>query len=75
MDNINGLIDNPKAGPFVLGAVQSKKTIERLAAAEKLPGKVWLKSRTFENPMFKNARVATPVVVEVEASKKEDFQR
>lgn len=74
-DNINGLIDNPKAGPFVLGAVQNKKTSERVIEAEKLPGKVWLKSRTFENPMFKNARVATPVIVEVDASKKDIFSK
>src|SRR5688572_23716498 len=75
VDNINGLIDNPKAGPFVLGAVQNKKTSERLIEAEKLPGKVWLKSRTFENPMFKDARVATPVIVEVDSSKKDIFSK
>lgn len=72
---INGLIDNPKAGPFVLGAVQSKKTTERVVEAESLPGKVWLKSRTFENPMFKKARVATPVVVEIDSSKKDVFSK
>jgi phenylacetic acid degradation protein paaN len=75
VDNINGLVDNPKAGPFVLGAVQNKKTSERVVEAEKLPGKVWLKSRSFENPMFKNARVATPVIVEVDASKKDVFSK
>jgi acyl-CoA reductase-like NAD-dependent aldehyde dehydrogenase len=73
VDNLNGLIDNPKAGPFVLGAVQNKKTSERVIESEKIPGKVWLKSRPFENPMFKNARLSTPVVVEVDASKKEIF--
>lgn len=73
VDSVNGLVDNPKAGPFVLGAVQNKKTCERTLAAEQLPGKVWLKSRTFENPMFKKARIATPVVVEVDSSKKEVF--
>jgi phenylacetic acid degradation protein paaN len=73
--NINGLIDNPKAGPFVLGAVQNKKTSERVIEAEQLPGKVWLKSRAFENPIFKKARLATPVVVEVDASKKEIFSK
>lgn len=72
---INSLVDNPKAGPFVLGAVQSKKTAERVAEAAHLPGKVWLKSRVFENPMFKNARVATPVVVEVDSSKKDVFSK
>lgn len=75
VEQINSLIDNPKAGPFVLGAVQNKKTKERVIEAEKLPGKVWLKSRVFENPMFKNARVATPVVVEVDAAKKDVFSK
>ncbi|MEQ9592031.1 MAG: phenylacetic acid degradation protein PaaN [Cyclobacteriaceae bacterium] len=75
VDSVNGLVDNPKAGPFVLGAVQNKKTCDRVLEAEKLPGKVWLKSRTFENPMFKNARVATPIVVEVPSSKKEIFSK
>ncbi|MDZ4714240.1 MAG: phenylacetic acid degradation protein PaaN [Cytophagales bacterium] len=75
VDNLNSLVDNPKAGPFVLGAVQNKKTKERVAEAEKLPGKVWLKARPFENPMFKNARLSTPVVVEVDASKKEIFSK
>jgi len=72
---LNGLIDNPKAAPFVLGAIQNPKTMERVAAAEKLPGKLWLKSRAFENPMFKNARVGTAVVIEVDASKKEIFSK
>jgi phenylacetic acid degradation protein paaN len=75
VDSINSLVDNPKAGPFVLGAVQNKKTCDRVVEAESLPGKVWLKSRTFENPMFKKARVATPVVVEIDGSKKEIFSK
>jgi phenylacetic acid degradation protein paaN len=72
---INGLIDNPKAGPFVLGAVQNQKTCSRITDAEKLPGKVWLRSRTFENPQFKNARVATPVVVEVDSANREVYSK
>jgi phenylacetic acid degradation protein paaN len=72
---LNSLIDNPKAAPFVLGAIQNPKTKERVVEAEKLPGKVWLKSRVFENPMFKNARLITPVVVEVDATKKEIFSK
>ncbi len=75
IDNLNGLIDNPKAGPFVLGAVQNKKTQDRVLESEKLPGKVWLKSRAFENSQFKNARIATPVVVEVKSSQKEIFSK
>ena len=74
-DTINGLVDNPKAGPFVLGAVQNKKTSDRVKEAETLPGKIWLKSRTFENPMFKTARVATPMLVEVNASDKNVYAK
>ncbi len=73
VDNINGLADNPKAGPFVLGSIQNKRTCDRIGQAEKIKGKVWLKSRALENPMFRNARVFTPVVVEVDASNKEVF--
>ena len=30
--SITGLADNPKAGPFVLGAIQNKKTYDRITA-------------------------------------------
>ncbi|MDH4089570.1 MAG: phenylacetic acid degradation protein PaaN [Cyclobacteriaceae bacterium] len=73
VDNINSLVDNPKAGPYVLGAIQNKKTCDRIVDVEKLQAKVWLKSRVFDNPMFKNARLATPVVLEIDASKEELF--
>src|SRR5688500_3582683 len=72
-DTITGIADNPKAGPFVLGAIQNKKTCDRITDTEKIPGKIWLKSRKLENPMFKNARVFTPIVVEVDASRKDIF--
>lgn len=75
VDNINALVDNPKAGPFVLGAIQNKKTCERITECENLPGKVWLRSRAIENPQFKNARVHTPALIEVDASQKELFSR
>ena len=74
-DNVTALVDNPKAGPFVLGAIQNKRTCDRVAEAEKLPGKVWVKSRSLENPMFKNARIATPVIIEVNASQADVFGR
>ena len=68
VNNIHSIVDNPKAGPFVLGAIQNRATCERLAEAAKIKGKVWLQSRPLENPMFKNARVFTPLVVEVDVA-------
>ncbi len=74
-DNVNGLVDNPKAGPFVLGAIQNPKTCDRINEAEEIGGKVWLSSRTIENPMFKNARIATPVILEMDASDEDKFSK
>jgi phenylacetic acid degradation protein paaN len=73
VDQINGLVDNPKAGPFVLGTIQNPRTCERIDTAAELGGKVWLESRTIENPMFPNARVATPVILELNASDKDKY--
>ncbi len=73
VENINGLVDNPKAGPFVLGAIQNKNTCDRVAETGKIGGKILLESRSIENPMFKNARISTPVVMEVSSDDKEKF--
>lgn len=73
VDNINGLVDNPKAGPFVLGTIQNPATSERIKKVVDMGGKVWLESRSIENPMFKGARVATPVVVELSSDDREKF--
>ena len=76
VDSINSLVDNPKAGPFVLGTIQNKATCDRtVTAAENLGGKVWLQSRSIENPMFKNARTQTPVVIELSSADKEKFSK
>ncbi|MGW8122987.1 phenylacetic acid degradation protein PaaN [Roseivirga echinicomitans] len=74
VDFTNGLIDNPKAGPFVLGAIQNPNTGERTTnAAKALGGKVWLETRTLENPIFATARTQTPIVIELNSSEKEKF--
>jgi phenylacetic acid degradation protein paaN len=75
IDNVNALVDNPKAGPFVLGAIQNKKTCDRVTEAQSLPGKVWLQSKKIDNPQFKNARIATPTVIEIDARQKDLFSK
>jgi phenylacetic acid degradation protein paaN len=75
VEQFNGLIDNPKAGPFVLGAIQNPATCDRVESSKNLPGKVLLESRSIENPMFKNARIATPTLIEVDASQVDVFAR
>ena len=73
IEQFNGLIDNPKAGPFVLGAIQNPATCDRVEGSKNLPGKVLLESRNIENPMFKNARIATPTLIELDASQIDVF--
>ena len=72
-ENISSLADNPKAGPFVLGAIQNPNTKAHIEDAKRLGGKVWLESRGIENSMFKEARTATPIVVEMATKDKEKF--
>jgi phenylacetic acid degradation protein paaN len=75
VEHFNGLIDNPKAGPFVLGAIQNPATCERVESVGQMPGKVILESRRIENPMFKNARIATPALVVIEADQVDTFSK
>ncbi len=65
---INSLVDNPKAGPFVLGAIQNPATLERANNPNISGAKVLLASKKVENPQFPNARTASPVLLEVDAS-------
>jgi acyl-CoA reductase-like NAD-dependent aldehyde dehydrogenase len=70
------LVDNPKAGPFVLGAIQNPMTCERAVnAAKELGGKVWLETRTIVNPIFETTRTQTPVVIELNSADKDKFSK
>jgi phenylacetic acid degradation protein paaN len=70
-ENVSALVDNPKAGPFVLGAIQSPNTVSRISGFES--GNSVLKEREIENPIFKNARTLSPRVVLMDTSEKSKF--
>jgi acyl-CoA reductase-like NAD-dependent aldehyde dehydrogenase len=61
-------VDNPKAGPGTLGAIQADITYNRVNEALNLGGKVILPSKSILNEEFKDARIATPVVIELDKS-------
>ncbi|MBX3102306.1 MAG: phenylacetic acid degradation protein PaaN [Bacteroidetes bacterium] len=65
---VAGLAGHEKAGPAVLGAIQNPATARRVRQASQL-GKVLLESRTIANPEFPDARTASPLILEVPASK------
>lgn len=73
VEHTNGLVDNPKAGPFVLGAIQNKATCERIEGVADLKGSVVLESRAIENPMFPNARVQSPVLMTIDEDEMETY--
>lgn len=70
--NIELLLGNPKAAPFVAGAIQSPNTLERIKYAATI-GKVWLESRSIENSQFPEARTASPLILEVAAKDAEIY--
>ncbi|QNL20802.1 phenylacetic acid degradation protein PaaN [Hyphobacterium sp. CCMP332] len=70
---VNSLVNNPKAGPFVLGAIQNPATIERMKNLNF--GNNILAENKIENPMFKEARVMTPKLSVVDKKDREHFKK
>ena len=72
---ITGLVDNPKAGPGTLGAIQAEVTHKRVLDAKNLGGNLVLESKSIVNEEFKDARIATPAVIEVDKSQGAVYNR
>lgn len=72
---ITGLVDNPKAGPGTLGAIQTEATFKRTNEAKNLGGNLILDSKTIKNEEFVDARIATPVVIEVDKTQKDIYNQ
>ncbi|MDX5420109.1 MAG: phenylacetic acid degradation protein PaaN [Hymenobacteraceae bacterium] len=72
---VTALVNNPKAAPHILGAIQNPATVERVKSAGSIKGKEVLSTCDFSNPMFENARTCTPVIYEVDATEKESYSR
>ncbi len=74
-DAVSGLVNNPKAGPGTLGAIQSDVTFNRAKNANNLGAKVVLEGAAIENPEFTSARICTPAILEVDASQIEVYEK
>ncbi|MBC5772821.1 phenylacetic acid degradation protein PaaN [Pontibacter sp. KCTC 32443] len=74
-DAVTGLVNNPKAGPHILGAIQNPATTARVKEAASIGGNAVLTTCDFSNPMFANARTCSPVIYEVDAADKESYSR
>lgn len=72
---VKGLYENPKAGPFVLGAIQNQATCDRAMGSASLNAKLLLAPGSLANPQFANARTVTPAVYEVSVSDKATYAK
>ncbi|MES2379977.1 MAG: phenylacetic acid degradation protein PaaN [Bacteroidota bacterium] len=70
---ITNLVDNPKAGPGTLGAIQTEATFKRTKEAKNNGGKLILDTKAIKNEEFVDARIATPVIMEVSKEQKNIF--
>ncbi|MEN3026449.1 MAG: phenylacetic acid degradation protein PaaN [Chlorobiota bacterium] len=61
---VDALVQNPKAGPPTLGAIQNERTLQRVREAEALGLPVLRASTPIQHPEFPEARTATPLFLE-----------
>jgi len=70
VDQTRGLVEHPKAGHAVAGAIQSKATMERVAKAKDIGGKVLLENKAIANPEFPEAQTQSPIIIELSRDKR-----
>ncbi|TVQ51089.1 MAG: phenylacetic acid degradation protein PaaN [Phycisphaerales bacterium] len=72
---VDWFLGEPKRAVEVLGAIQNPATVERIEQAKKDGGEVLRDSGRVENEMFKDARQHSPVILKVDAAKKDLYMR
>jgi len=70
VDQTRGLVEHPKAGHAVAGAIQSKATMERVLKAKDIGGKVLLENKAIANPEFPDAKTQSPIIIELARDKR-----
>ncbi|MDX1907153.1 MAG: aldehyde dehydrogenase family protein [Bacteroidia bacterium] len=68
-ETVRQLVTNPKMGAGLLGAIQQEATLTRAQQARELGAKVLLDLQEVSNPEFPQARMASPVILEVPADR------
>ncbi len=66
-DAFNGLVQHPKAGPGTIGAIQADTTYKRVQEFAAQFPQALVASQHITNEEFKDARIASPLVVELTA--------
>lgn len=71
---VRNLVENPKMGPFTLGAIQNDLTMNRVEAA-KAGATIALDSIAVTNPEFPEARIKSPVVLVTDAAHSDQWRK
>ncbi|HNB21754.1 MAG TPA: aldehyde dehydrogenase family protein, partial [Candidatus Melainabacteria bacterium] len=71
VDQTRGLVEHPKAGHAVAGAIQSQATMERVLKAKDIGGKVLLENKAIANPEFPEAKTQSPIIIELAKDKRD----
>lgn len=72
--SLEKLLGEDERAVQILGGIQNDATEQRIAETAKT-GRVLLDSRTIEHPEFKDARVRTPLVIEIDASEDATYEQ
>ena len=72
---VDWLLGDPKRGAEILGAIQNERTADRVAEAAADGATVLRASTPVENEMFPEARVCSPLILQVDASRTDLFLR
>lgn len=70
VDQTRGLVEHPKAGHAVAGAIQSKATMDRVLKAKEIGGNVLLENKAIANPEFPDAQTQSPIIIELAKDKR-----
>ena len=74
IDQLAALINNEK-GAQLLGAILDPETILKVEKLEKQNGRLLFKAAPFQHPEYKNARTLSPMIMELDPSQKDVYQR
>jgi phenylacetic acid degradation protein paaN len=73
-ESISKLLSDPVRAVEILGAIQNASILDRLERAREL-GKIVLDSHSIDHPQFPDAKIRTPLLLQIEAKEESKFMQ
>jgi phenylacetic acid degradation protein paaN len=73
-ESISKLLSDPVRAVEILGAIQNASILDRLEQAREL-GKIVLDSHSIDHPQFPDAKIRTPLLLQIEAKEESKFMQ